>query len=170
MVLDCFIALEDEELTKEERIYSALIIFLEELETPEDVLRLPDLESVYKGMIRFFNCGQDNEVGANLGQKVIDWEKDSNLICSAVNKVAGTEIRSLDYLHWWTFMGYYTAVGQSALSTVVSIRHKIAHNKKLQDYEKEFKRENPQYFNIDMRTTEMKEIDEYYRNLFHSKD
>lgn len=168
MVLDCFSALEDIELTKDERIISALIIFIEDFQTVEDVLQLPDIKGVYEGMVRFFNCGQDRDVGANVNHKVLDWEKDSNLICSAVNNVAGTEIRALDYLHWWTFMGYYTAVGQCALSTVVAIRHKIANNKKLQPYEKEFRKENPQYFNVDMRTSEQKTLDEYYRNLFYS--
>ena len=57
-----------------------------------------------------------------------------------------TEIRALPYLHWWTFIGYYMAVGECTLSTIVSIRDKIARGKKLDDFEKEFKRDNPQYF------------------------
>lgn len=166
MVLDCFAALEDEELTKTERIISSLIIFLEDVNTVEDVYNLPDLESIYKGMVRFFNCGKDKDEGANTKHKLIDWDKDSTMICSAINKVAGTEIRSLQYLHWWTFMGYYMAVGESALSTVVGIRYKMATGKKLEKHEKDFKRDNPQYFTWDMRSTEERDLDREVRELW----
>jgi len=168
MVLDCFKALDDEELTKEERIISSLIIFLEDINTVEDVYNLPDIESVYKEMIRFFNCGQDSSNGAKTNYKLIDWEKDSMMVCSAVNKVAGTEIRALDYLHWWTFMGYYMGIGRSSLSTVVGIRYKIAKGQKLEKYEKEFKRDNPEYFTWDMRSTEERELDKQIRELWNS--
>lgn len=166
MVLDCFKALEDEELTKEERVISGLIIFLEDMNSVEDVYNLPNLEEVYKEMVRFFNCGQDNITGSNTNHKVLDWDKDSALVCSAVNKVAGTEIRALPYLHWWTFMGYYMAVGKSSLSTVVGIRHKIATRKKLEKYETEFKKDNPQYFAWDMRSLEERELDREFRELW----
>ena len=167
MVLDCFKALEDEELTKEERIIASLIIFLEDVDTVQDVYNLPDIESVYKEMVRFFNCGQDSVNGRNTNFKLLDWDKDASMICSAVNKVAGTEIRAMDYLHWWTFMGYYMAVGQSSLSTVVGIRYKIARGKKLEKYEKEFKQDNPQYFNFDMRSLEDRELDKEIRDLWN---
>lgn len=55
---------------------------------------------------------------------VMDWEQDAGLIIPAVNKVAGTEVRSLEYLHWWTFLGYYQEVGEGTYATVVSIRDK----------------------------------------------
>ncbi len=168
MVLDCFMALEDEELTKEERIISSLIIFLEDVNTVEDVYNLPDIESVYKGMVRFFNCGQDNVAGSKTNYKLIDWQRDSTMVCSAINNVANTEIRSLPYLHWWTFMGYYMAVGKSPLSTVVGIRYKIATNAKLEKYEKQFKNDNPQYFNWDMRSLEERELDNEVRELWNS--
>lgn len=166
MVLDCFTALEDEELTKEERIIAGLIIFLEDINSVEDVYNLPDLEKVYKEMIRFFNCGQDDITGSNTHHRVLDWDKDSALICSAVNKVAGIEIRALAYLHWWTFMGYYMAVGKSSLSTVVGIRYKIATRKKLEKYESDFKKDNPQYFAWDMRSLEERELDKQFRELW----
>lgn len=167
MVLDCFKALEDPELSNEERVYASLIIFFEDFECLEDLISDSNLNEVYEKMVRFFNCGQDN-VGASVNRKIIDWEKDSPMICSAVNKVAGTEIRALPYLHWWTFMGYYMAVGQSALSTVVGIRSKMARGKKLEDYERKFKQENPQYFNLDMRTVEEKRFEEELRKNWNN--
>ena len=101
--------------------------------------------------------------------KTIDWEKDSQLISSAVNKVAGQEVRAVEYMHWWTFMGYFNAIGESALSTVVGIRNKIAKGKKLEKYEMEFRRDNPQYFIWDMRTIQQKEEDELINQLWNKE-
>ena len=168
MVIDCFNALDDEELTKEERVYSSLIIFLEDVNSLEDVLNLPNIEETYKEMIRFFNCGEDKAPGLDSNYKVLDWEYDSNLICAAVNKVVGSEIRAMPYLHWWTFMGYYMEVGESSLSTVVRIRYKTVKNEKLEDYEKKFRNNHPHYFNLDMRTTEQREEENKLRALWNT--
>lgn len=168
MVLDCFNAMNDIEMSKKERMLTSLIIFYDGMEDVSDLDRLPDLEEAANKMIKFFNCGEDESPGTKVNQKLIDWDKDSQLICSAVNNVAHTEIRELSYLHWWTFMGYYLSVGESSLSTVVGIRNKIAKGKKLEKYEKEFKNNNPQYFNLDTRTLEQKQNDELVKQIWNS--
>lgn len=172
MVLDCFSALQDAELSEEERVISSLIIFYEDVHCYSDLDKLfttdEDFKLATEKMFDFFNCGQ-NEVGAKQNYKLIDWEDDSQIICSAINNVAKTEIRSLDYLHWWTFMGYYISIGESVLSTVVSIRHKIATGKKLEKYEKDFKKDNPNYFNFDYRTRLQQSEDDKIRALFEGR-
>lgn len=168
MVLDCFVALNDVELEKKERICCALIIFYDGFTDVTDIQQFGNsLEEAVKKMYWFFNCGRENEFEQEL-PKLIDWERDAQLISSAINKVAGKEIRMESYLHWWTFMGYYIAIGQSALSTVVSIRHKIINQKKLEKWEREFKRENPHYFAWDARTMEQKELDDLAKNLWNN--
>lgn len=72
----------------------------------------------------------------------MDWEQDGDLIAADVNRAAGQEIRSLPYLHWWTFLSFFNAIGQGQLSTVVSIRDKLNRGRKLEDWEKTFYREN----------------------------
>ena len=72
----------------------------------------------------------------------MDWEHDEAIICSAVNKVAGTDVRKERYIHWWTFLGYYLEINDSFFSQVVSIRKKRATGKKLETYEQEFYRSN----------------------------
>lgn len=76
------------------------------------------------------------------GPKLLDWEQDSKAIIADVNKVAGQEIRLLEYLHWWTFLSYFQAIGEGQLSTLISIRSKLAKGKKLDNWEKEFYREH----------------------------
>ena len=164
VILDCFDALNDTELTEMERLYCALIIFYKEFEDIEDIPE-ENLPRLYEEMVRFFNGGE--EVKSNTEHhKLIDWSKDSNLICSAINNIAKQEIRSLDYLHWWTFLGYYTAIGDCPLSNIVAIRYKIANGEKLEKHEQKYRQDNPEYFNYDMRSTEQKEADEYVRKLW----
>lgn len=169
MVLDCFNALQDDNLSQQERVISSLIIFYDDVHSYEDLCVLfkddEDLKLAIEKMYDFFNCNQ-KEVGAKQNYKLIDWDNDSQIICSAINNVANIEIRSLEYLHWWTFMGYYISIGESVLSTVVGIRHKIATGKKLEKYEKDFKKDNPNYFNFDYRTSEQREEDAKFRAMW----
>ena len=87
----------------------------------------------------FISCG---ETDTKSGPQLMDWEQDAKAIIADVNKVAGMEIRALPYLHWWTFLSYFQAVGEGQLSTVVSIRDKLRRGKKLEQWEKEYYREN----------------------------
>lgn len=65
------------------------------------------------------------------------------MLFPAVNKVAGVEVRSLPYLHWWTFLGYFQAIDHDDLfSHVLSIRQKRAKGKKLEKWEQEFYKNN----------------------------
>ena len=76
------------------------------------------------------------------GPKLLDWEQDAAMIICDVNRAAGQELRSLPYLHWWTFLSWFHAIGQGQLSMVVAIRDKLSRGKKLEDWEKDFYREN----------------------------
>lgn len=152
MILDCFSCLNDFNLTEQERIFGALIIFYEDFNDMCDFIGMSDdlATRLVKEMYNFIEC-EENPMHT-MPFKALDWDKDSQLICSAVNKIANTEVRAVEYMHWWTFMGYFSEVGESTLATVVNIRTKIKKGKKLEKYEKEFKNSNPHYFNWDSRT------------------
>lgn len=162
MVLACIDALDDTDLTSQERTIACLMIFYEDFNSIFDVLECDEdtLNTLVLEVYKFINCGKMESPGMKVNYKLIDWSKDSQLICSAINKVSGTEIRALPYLHWWTFMGYYLAVGESSLSTVVGIRHKMIRGKKLEKYEREFVNNNPDYFEWNKQTTEDRELEE----------
>ena len=167
MVLDCFNVLNDVAIAENERLCAVLIIFYEDFDSVESVVSIEEgtLHSLIDSAFSFFNCGQ-NHIAGETNYKTIDWEQDSQLISSAVNKVAGKEIRAEQYLHWWTFMGYFNAVGESALSTVVGIRHKMATHKKLEKYENDYVKNNPQYFTLDMRSLQEREDDEWLSKVW----
>ena len=166
MVIDCFSCLNDFELTDTERLIACLIIFYEDFEDIADVQDLDTelLTRLVKEMYNFFECGENPM--HSMPYKTIDWEKDSQMVCSAVNKVAHTEVRAVKYLHWWTFLGYFSEVGESVLSTVVGIRNKIKRGKKLEKHEREFKARNPHYFIWDSRTLEQKQDEEIILSLW----
>lgn len=165
MVLDCFVALNDEALPKNERIYAALIIFYEGMESLSDLNQFEDINEAIKQMFIFFNCGNNPEDNSSNMPKLINWEQDSQIICAAVNKVAGQEIRIVEYMHWWTFMGYYLSIGQSVLSQVVNLRYKLAKGTKLEKWERQFQQDNPQYFKVDLRTVQQREDDSFIQDL-----
>ncbi len=89
---------------------------------------------------RFLSGGKD--APASSGLQILDWEQDAQLIAADVNKVAGCDVRSLPFLHWWTFLSWFHAIGEGRLSEVVAIRGKLARGKKLEDWEKDYYREH----------------------------
>ena len=169
MVLDCFNALNDYELDKSYRIATALIIFYEGMteDTPLEEFFDGDLETPIREMFDFMNLGQPETRQTN-PLILFNWETDSQLIAGAVNAVAGKEVRAEEYLHWWTFMGYYSNIGEGSFSTIISIRYKIKKGKKLEKYEKEFKRDNPQYFTWESKSSEDIEAEAYIRSLWNN--
>lgn len=147
-ILGVIEACEDPELTKEERTVSAFIIFYADINDYEDIFTVfgDDMEAAVKAMLNFISYNDSEDIASTARTKLIDWIQDESLIISGVNSVAKTEVRALEYLHWWTFLSYYMAIGEGPLATVVSIRNKLAKGKKLEQYEKDFRRENPHYF------------------------
>ena len=169
MVLDCFNALNDTELSEDERVLASLLIFYNDIDLEDiDALGQDTYVELVKAMFNFMRCEEEDD-GKQSNFKLIDWNKDANIIAAGINNVAKIEIRAVEYMHWYTFMGYYMSVGESVLSTVVGIRHKIATGKKLEKYEKEFKNDNPNYFNIDSRTVEQKEADDFVRSIWNNQ-
>lgn len=145
IVLDTFSVLEDINLNKTERVTLALCIFFDGIESVEDLNCFDDLTDAAHKMFEFFNAGkEEKKVSSNF--KLLDWDADATMVCAAVNNVAKTEIREVPYMHWWTFMSYYMSIGESTLSTVLSIREKMMKGKKMEKWERDFRMENPQYF------------------------
>lgn len=169
MVLDCFRALNDVSISKQDRMIACLAIFLDDIKDETEVYALDNLQEICEQMMLFFNCGQQ-EVGKKTSYKLIDWDRDSLMICSAINNVAGKEIRVEPYIHWWTFMGYYMAIGESPLSMVVGIRSKQSKGEKLEKYEKKFVKDNPQYFNWDRRSAEDIEFENQIKAMWNKQE
>lgn len=133
-ILEIFSYLERADLPEFIRWQVALALFYQ-----ESVPREHFSEAV-QYFTRFINCAAPESAGS--GRKLLDWERDAQMIVSEVNKVAGQEIRALPFVHWWTFMAWFHAIGEGQLSTVVSIREKLARGKKLEQWERDYYRQN----------------------------
>ena len=139
-VLQVFEAFQDPELQPEEKWIVAIYLLFENFSFDDDVLEAAqdgfDLGEAMKQISWFISAGQPEK--QVLEQPTYNWTQDEQMIFSAVNKVAGRETRELEYLHWWTFLGYFNEVGEGTFSFIVGIRHKLNKGKKLEKHEKEF--------------------------------
>ena len=133
-ILKIFSLLQQEELPAFIRWHAALELFFGAPVPDADFLQAAEY------FRRFVSCGR--EEGETPGPRLIDWETDAQVIVSDVNRAAGQEIRSLPYLHWWTFLGWFHSIGEGGLSTLVSVRDKLNRGKKLEKWEQEYYRQN----------------------------
>ena len=117
-------------LRPDERWYVALALFYRDFAALGPAL-YPEAAAA---LAAFLAAGQP---AAPAGPRLIDWQKDAGLIVAGVNRAAGCEVRALPYLHWWSFIAWFAAIGEGALATVVAIREKLARGKRLEGWELE---------------------------------
>lgn len=80
----------------------------------------------------------------------MDWFKDAPVIIPEINKNIGTEVRSVEYMHWWTFFGAYMQIGGEGLySSILNVRQKKSKGKKLESWEREFYKDNQVLCDLD---------------------
>lgn len=142
-----FQAFDDPELLPEEKAKVMLECLYEEI--PENT------EEAYKKAVWFLDGGPavmpEDKVPE---KKVFDWEQDEQMIFSALNKVAGREIRTDEYMHLWTFLGLFSEIGEGLLSSVMHIRSKKNKGRKLEKHEREFYRRNKALIDIKPKLSE----------------
>ena len=145
-VLTVLVAMEDPNLTDAEKAYVALYNLY------------PDFEDIPHGMMQeafdaalnFIDRGEKGDSGP----RTMDWTQDAKIIFPAVNAVAGYEVRAVDYLHWWTFIGFFMEIKDSTAAQVLSLRAKKAKGKKLEKWEREFWSENKKLCQLRPKLTE----------------
>jgi hypothetical protein len=131
-------AFNDPELTNSEKT----LIMLNNLYV-DDWLNFGNVEEAIKQASWFIDWGKEYKETTENSPKIMDWEQDYNLIISAVNNKANViDVRELEFVHWWTFLGYFSDRGECQFSSITDLRDKIAKGKKLDTWEKEIIREN----------------------------
>lgn len=147
-ILDILKAAADPELTDQEKnIVMLEILYMNPEEIPPEYLE----EALVKGK-EFIDCGVREEGKEKV--RLMDWEQDSPIIASAINKTVGKDVRSLKYMHWWTFMGAYMEIGDGLFHQVIMIRQKKEKKKKLEKWELEFYRKNRSLVDLDQKKQE----------------
>lgn len=147
-ILDILKTFNDPELENDEKWIVALTILCIDF----DEMPPHDYEEAREKAIEFIDMGIKDD-----GKKkphTMDWEQDGAVIIPSVNRVLGREIRAMQYLHWWTFLGAYMEIGESLFSQILNVRIKKAKGKKLDDWERDFYKENKNLIDLDVKYTE----------------
>lgn len=167
-ILDVFVVFNDPEMSKEEKWFCAVYMIFEDF-TCADELETAcaegfDIAEAIKQIIWFINCGKESKECKK--KPVYDWEQDEQIIFSAVNNVAKTEVRQVEYMHWWTFLSYFNEIGEGLFSYIVSIRRKRNGEGKLDKAERKFYAENKDMVEIRPRLSkEEQEFERYIGDL-----
>jgi len=137
-VLTILTAFDDPDLEPGEKVFVCLYILYPDFgDIPQE-----DLEEAYQQAARFIDCGAEMRDEAKRNPRLVDWEQDERILFPAINAVAGREVRGQEYMHWWTFMGYFMEIHEGTYAQVLQLRQKRAKGKKLEKWEQEFWRTN----------------------------
>lgn len=146
-ILKILVAFDDPELKPEEKEYVCLFILFVDYEN----LLKEDYMAAYKAAISFIDNGIEGD-GNSI--RTMSWEQDAKILFPAVNRVAGYEVRSVEYLHWWTFTGFFMEIKDSVYANILSLRQKKAKGKKLEKWEREFWNTNKKICVLESKLTE----------------
>lgn len=159
-ILQIISAFNDSELQDREKAYICLKRIYEDF----DSIPTGQYGEAYTAATQFIDGPSLND---RPGPKIVDWEKDEHLIFAAINKVTGVELRTLDYLHWWSFLGFFLSIDHDGLiGSIISIRHKRAKGKKLEKHETEFFNANRSLCEIHGNKNRKKDAEDYLEALY----
>lgn len=147
--LDVMAVVSDPEISDAERMALSVEIMYED---PDDIPRESLREAVERAF--WFLRGGHEERTSGPKPRLMDWGQDFQLIAAPVNRVLGCEVRSVPYLHWWTFLAAYREIGDCTFAQVVAIRKKRAGGKRLDKQEQQFYRENRELVDLERKVTE----------------
>ena len=170
VILDILAAMNDPDIfepgmSQEEMQQEKVMTMLQILYIDCDSMPTRDWKEAAEKACDFIDCGIKDD--GKPKPRTMDWEQDAPLIVPAINKSVKIDVRSVKYMHWWTFFGLYMEIGESTFSTVVSIRDKKRRGKRLEKWEQEFYRNNKHIVDLRAKKAERSEEEkEELRKLF----
>ena len=162
-ILRIIMAYNDKDLSDQEKVFVCLRRIYKDLDSmPKDK---DTYAAAIKAATEFIECRLSD---GKPSPKVVNWEKDEQLIFPAINKVAGMEVRAVPFMHWWTFLGYFQAIDREDLwGVVLTIRQKKAMHKKLEKHEQEFFTANRDLCSVDF-ANERQSPEDQMRAIYES--
>ena len=140
VILEIFIMLNDPDLTDGDKTEALLQMFY--IDRPKDT----------KAAVKAFADFVEPRKHAGKKPGLVDWESDFDLIVAPVNRILGTECRTLPYLHWRSFLSAYMEIGSDSLfSRIISLREKLKTGKKLEKWERSWYRKNKDLVDLPMK-------------------
>ena len=156
-VLDVLSACNRDDYDKEEKLLYMLMSMVKDF----DKLPVEHYAECSQRLVEFIDMGEHEENKGKKKPAVMDWEQDAQLIIPEINKQLGNglDVRTMPKMHWWTFLGYYQSIGESAYTHIIALRTKKAMGKKMEKWEQEYINENPQLFNLKKHLTDKEKAD-----------
>lgn len=101
-IINILLALEDEELTNNEKIYVMIKnLYIDEI--PEN-----DLEEAIEKAIKFIDLGKESDDSNHKSDtRTYSFEKDASYIFSGINQTHHIDLEEKKNLHWWKFMSMF---------------------------------------------------------------
>ena len=148
VVLEIFVMLADPSLSDTDKTEALLRMFYKE--RPADI---PAAVQAFRDFVDQKSGPAGKTPAAR--PSLINWSHDFPLMVGPINHVLGAECRSMPYLHWHTFLAAYMEISpDSVFSQTLRIREKLRSGKKLEKWEKEFFRRNPDLVNPPVELTD----------------
>lgn len=135
-ILDILTDLSDPEADGRDRALAVLIGLYPDF----DDMPPENYEDAIQAGLNFINC--DSSDAPHKVPRLVDWEQDYSLIIAPINRVIGGEVRSVEYMHWWSFLAAYQEIGDCTFAQVVRIRDHLARGKSLDKSDREWYRKN----------------------------
>lgn len=153
-ILKIFSAFNAPELNDREKAY----VLLHQIYVNFDSVPHNDYQAAYEAAFSFIDFTIHDDQPS---PRIVNWDKDEQLIFPAINKIAGFEVRSTQYMHWWTFLGYFQGIDRDdTWGFVLLIRQKRAKHKQLEKNEREFFNANRTLCSVDFPTDTAKSADD----------
>lgn len=101
-IINILLALEDEELTNNEKIYIMIKnLYIDEI--PEN-----DMEEAIEKAIKFIDLGKESDDSNHKSDaRTYSFEKDASYIFSGINQTHHIDLEEKKNLHWWKFMSMF---------------------------------------------------------------
>lgn len=163
-ILIIIAAIESSELEDREKVF----ILLHNIYCDFNSIPQKDRKEAYEKAVQFIDCNMAKDNQNKKDPRTINWEKDEQLMFPAINKVAGFEVRTVEYMHWWTFLGYFQNIDKEDIwGYVLMLRQKKAKHKKLEKHEKEFWNANRALCEVETPKTTVEETNKALNDLFN---
>lgn len=147
-VLDICAALSDNKLDDQDKALVALdIMYPAFAEMPPE-----HYQEAIQQCFWFINCGDDDQ--NRKAPKLMDWKHDFRYIVAPINRVVGQDVRSIPYLHWWSFISAYYEIGDCTFAQIVRIRDRKARGKTLDKMDREWYNRNRSLVDLPTNYTE----------------
>lgn len=159
-ILTILSAMNDPELNDREKSVAVMVAFY------PDVERIPPecYDESARRCAWFINGGVDEP--ARKYPKFMDWEQDFQYVVAPINRVMGQEIRSIPYMHWWSFLSAYYEIGDCLFAQIVRIRSLKAKGKMDKDDQRWY-RENREL--VDFKTRYTSEEEDFINRMMGKK-